>query len=463
MATRSRRRTKRVEPDLAVLVDVRGELVHAGDLHLDESSGGFFAQFLYTEAYLERARRGAAFALDPLNLPLQEAAFETTSRYYLLGALFDAAPDAWGRTIMAKDEQVSPTALTESRVLLKGRGGGVGAIVFAAPGAPEVPLDFKHPALPLPRVEDIDQIFHTVAAIESGAEVSEELRSMLMSSWDMGGARPKAVVRDTEGTEWIVKFPRVIDSYSRQRVEWANLEMARAIGMRVPEIALHELEGGDCALMIKRFDRATKGTSHHRHYLSAVSLISPPAQFDKRMMDTDYGATFFSYARIADIVRRISSDVSHDIQELFARMVLNILVHNTDDHAKNTGFLLDESGGFRYRLSPLFDVVTQEGTIKHMLHVGPGVGPRGEPSAKDGRLGTLANALAGASRWGLKPAAAEAIVTKVQDVLAQRFDFFTAAGMQQLEIEQVERWLSAEISPPEETRRPRDSLADAPR
>lgn len=57
-------------------------------------------------------------------------------------------------------------------------------------------------------------------------------------------------------------------------------------------------------------------------------------------MDTE-GASIFSYARIADIVRRISSDVARDLQELFPRMVLNILLHNTDDHAKNTGFLLD--------------------------------------------------------------------------------------------------------------------------
>ncbi|MGE4336131.1 MAG: type II toxin-antitoxin system HipA family toxin [Pigmentiphaga sp.] len=438
MANRARRPAKRVEPDLAVLVDVRGSVLHAGDLRLEESHGQFQAQFRYTPTYLDQALLGDAFALDPINLPLKDDVFTTTSRYHRLGALFDAAPDAWGRTIMAKDEKISPTALTETQVLLKGRGGGVGAIVFANPS---LPMDLTHPRLDLPGVNDLERIFQTITAIESGTEVSEALRAMLMSSWDMGGARPKAVVRDETGTEWIAKFPRAIDTYSRQRVEWANLEMARAIGMTVPKIALHKLAGGDCALLVKRFDRTARG--HHRHYLSAVSLISPPSRFDKHQLDTAYGASIFSYERIADVIRRISSNVTHDIQELFARMVLNILVHNTDDHLKNTGFLMTEEPGFRYRLSPLFDVVTQEGTLRHLLHLGPGVGPDGE---RGGRLGTLENARAGARLWGLKTHAVEEIIIRVQKVLARRQRYYEAAGMKDGEIGQVERWLSPEIA-----------------
>lgn len=432
---RGLRAAKRIEPQLDVMVEIDGILVSAGGLALQEDTGNFLATFTYHDSYLALARQGKAFSLDPINLPLRAELFESESRYFRLGALFDAAPDAWGRTVMAKDEGLSPVALTETTVLLKGRGSGVGAILFAVPGGPIERPDGSD----LPAMDDIAQLYKTVSAIESGAQVDEDLRNMLMSSWDMGGARPKAVVRDAEDSEWIVKFPRAIDTYSRQRNEWANLEMARAIGMRVPDTRLVELDGGDCALLIRRFDRGEPGALRRQHYLSAVSLVSPPSNFDKRQMDTAFGASIFSYARVADVVRSISSNVGHDLQELFARMVFNVLVHNTDDHLKNTGFLMDLSQpGFRYRLSPLFDVVTQEGTTKHMLHIGPGTDDSGSAG---GRLGSLENARAGAAHWGLRPQAVENIIEQVQAVVSRRHEYYRSAGMSESEILQVEHWM----------------------
>lgn len=483
---RPRRQAKRVEPQLAVLVEVRGRLLHAGDLRLDESGpaggGHFQATFTYHPDYLQQGLAGAAYALDPINLPLRPESFVTSSRFERLGALFDAAPDAWGRTVMASDEGVAPVSLQESTVLLKGRGSGVGAVVFApycadrvatmrAPSPPGGPagaasaLSSLRPGnATMPGVADIDTLYETVRKVETGVEVDERLRQMLMSSWDMGGARPKAVVVDTAGDEWIVKFPRSIDTYSRQRVEWANLEMGRAIGMRVPHLRLHRLPDGECALLVRRFDRVSPeafgaehdddGARHWRvHYLSAVSLVSPPADFDKRQLDTAYGASIFSYARVADIVRAVSANVAHDLQELFARMVLNVLVHNTDDHLKNTGFLMDPaSRDFRYRLAPLFDVVTQEHTSKHLLHLGPGVGETdGRPS---GRLGVLDNVRAGAPHWGLRAQAVERLISRVQAVVAHRHYYYLLAGMTRVEIAQVERWLPPAAGAPVSYRSP---------
>ena len=435
MATRrGLRATKRIEPQLDVLIEIEGEIVKAGGLYLKEDGGHFAATFLYAPQYLELARQGKAHSLDPLNLPLRATPFDTESRFYLLGALFDAAPDAWGRTVMAKDEGLSPVSLTESKVLLKGRGSGVGAILFAPAGSHVERPDGSD----LPTLDQIEEIYQTVRAVETGAQVSEELRAMLMSSWDMGGARPKAVVRDDQGAEWIVKLPRSIDTYSRQRNEWANLEMARDIGIRVPETKLIDLDGDDCALLIRRFDRGEPGQMRRQHYLSAVSLVSPPPTFDKRNLDTPYGASIFSYARIASIIRAISGNVELDLMDLYARMIFNILVHNTDDHLKNTGFLLERGPrGYLYRLSPLFDVVTQENTLKHMLHIGP----------LAGREGTLENALAGAPDWRLRPQAAEEIIRRVQAVVARRRHYYDRAGMSAEEIGQVERWLG-EHTPP---------------
>jgi serine/threonine-protein kinase HipA len=442
---RSSRSKKLIEPSLYVLVQLGQDLVTAGTLTLSDLAGQFLATFTYEKDYLDRAAEGLAFALDPINLPLRRLPFKSDSRYHLLGALFDAAPDAWGRAVMAADEGISPTALSESRVLLKGKGSGVGAILFS-PTAPPTEMDQIHLTSHLPSIHDIDRLHESIRALEEGTHVNEELRAMLMSSWDIGGARPKVVVRDEHSMEWIVKFPRAIDTYSRQRVEWANLSMARDIGINTPQLALHELANGECALMVRRFDRIYDADQQdkieRKHYLSAVSLVSPPPNFDKYQLDTAYGASIFSYARIAHIIRSISANVTHDLQELYARMILNILVHNTDDHLKNTGFLLDSSAkGFKYRLSPLFDVVTQESVLKHMLHLGPGH----DGDSGNGRIGTLANARAGVKQWGLRPDAAETIIDRVQAVVSRRARYYDEAGMSDEEVGLVEHWLSDEV------------------
>lgn len=356
-----------------------------------------------------------------------------------MGVLFDAAPDAWGRMVMGLDEGVSSSSLSESSVLLKGKGTGAGAIFFA-----KEPFDstFVLPRYLGNSLAQVPALYDIVRKIQNGlTHVDEGSRALLNSSWDIGGARPKAVVQDEEGIQWIAKFPRTIDTFSRQRVEWANLEMAREIGMRVPDTQIIELEDGDCALLVRRFDRSyghNQGQCVRReHYISAASLISPPADFDKYKMDTAYGASYFSYARIADVVRRVSTHAARDLTELYARMVLNVLVHNTDDHLKNTGFVRDRgSEALGLRLAPLFDVVTQEGAALHMLHLGPGTDTT-QPY-KTGRHGSLENVLSGAKSCGIKPSAAQELIERVRRVFDRRFEFYSRAKMRRRDIGLIE-------------------------
>lgn len=430
---------KVLEPTLFVGIEIRGVNHFVGELQCAQSTQDFAAIFQYAPSYLSLAKSGQAFAIDPVNLPLRTEPYKTTGRHSILGVLFDAAPDAWGRTVMALDEGVSSVSLTESRVLLKGKGAGVGAIFFTTQ-----PFEsgFVLPLYPTSRLNQVPDLYDIVRRIENGLTVDVHSRALLKSSWDIGGARPKALVQDVEGAQWIVKFPRGIDTFSRQRVEWANLQMAKEIGMQVPDAQLIELEGGDCALLVRRFDRTVQvgdeKVTMRQHYISAASLISPPADFDKHKMDTAYGASYFSYARIADVVRRLSTHAASDLTELYARMTLNVLVHNTDDHLKNTGLLLDSvSQSFALRLAPLFDVVTQEGGPLHMLHLGPGSN-QAQPY-QSGRLGSLDNILSGAKSCGIKPVVANAIIERVQSVFERRLEFYQEARMQQQEVDLVEQ------------------------
>ena len=426
---------KSVESELFVYVDIQGEAVLAGLLTLDDTDENhFFAEFTYVQSYVNDPR---AFALDPLNLPLVDAktTFRTESRYETLGAIFDAAPDAWGRNVMRVDK--AGARVTEDEVLLRGRGMGVGALFFSARLlTPNMRKTYR-----LPEISQLESLADLLADIDQGVKPKGLYRDILGSSWDIGGARPKTIVRDEAGEMWIAKFPRKGDSYDRQRVEYANLQMARDIGMTVPDIQLVNTHLG-AVLLTHRFDRvpvpaprATRPAEPlvgRRHFLSGASLISPPAQLAKRELDSARGKATYSYARLADVLRRVSSNPVRDLKELYARMILNVAVHNTDDHLKNVGFLKDD-GRHTYRLSPLFDVVTQEGSARHYLHIGAA-----------GRDSTFDNCLTEYRRFGLRSeASARAILDAVRAVVAQRQRYYEAAGMSPDEIARVEATLSA--------------------
>ncbi|MGS1011496.1 type II toxin-antitoxin system HipA family toxin [Achromobacter anxifer] len=426
------RKHKSVESELYVYVDIRGEAVLAGLLTLDDSDENqFYAEFTYVQSYVNDPR---AFALDPLNLPLVDArtTFRTESRYQTLGAIFDAAPDAWGRNVMRVDN--AGARVTEDEVLLKGRGMGVGALFFSARQlTPNMRKTYR-----LPELGQLESLGDLLTDIDQGVKPKGLYRDILGSSWDIGGARPKTIVRDEQGEMWIAKFPRKGDSYDRQRVEYANLQMARDIGLTVPEIRLVETHLG-AVLLTHRFDREQLPSGQgkaaavaRRHFLSGASLISPSAQIGKRELDGARGKATYSYARLADVVRRISSNPVRDLKELYARMILNVAVHNTDDHLKNVGFLKDE-GAHTYRLSPLFDVVTQEGSARHYLHIGAA-----------GRESSFQNCLSEYRRFGLRSeAVARAILDRVLAVAAERRRYYDAAGMTAEEIEHVEASLTA--------------------
>ncbi|WP_342065464.1 HipA domain-containing protein [Achromobacter kerstersii] len=426
------RKHKSVESELFVYVDIRGEAVLAGVLTLDDTDENhFFAEFTYVQSYVNDPR---GFALDPLNLPLIDAktTFRTESRYETLGAIFDAAPDAWGRNVMRVDK--AGARVTEDEVLLRGRGMGVGALFFSARLlTPNMRKTYR-----LPEVSQVESLADLLTDIDQGVKPKGLYRDILGSSWDIGGARPKTIVRDEHGEMWIAKFPRKGDSYDRQRVEFANLQMAREIGLTVPEVRLTETHLG-AVLLTHRFDRqclpAASGADPvvaRRHFLSGASLISPSVQIGKRELDGARGKATYSYARLADVVRRVSSNPVQDLKELYARMILNVAVHNTDDHLKNVGFLKDD-GAHTYRLSPLFDVVTQEGSAKHYLHIGAA-----------GRDSTFENCLTEYRRFGLRSeAAARSILDPVRDVVTQRRRYYEAAGMPPREIELVETTLAA--------------------
>ena len=65
---------------------------------------------------------------------------------------------------------------------------------------------------------------------------------------------------------------------------------------------------------------------------------------------------YATYPDLADLVRARFTDPAATLRELFGRIVLNVLVGNTDDHARNHAAFWD---GSRLTLTPAFDVCPQ--------------------------------------------------------------------------------------------------------
>ncbi|MEA4856169.1 MAG: HipA domain-containing protein [Solidesulfovibrio sp.] len=121
------------------------------------------------------------------------------------------------------------------------------------------------------------------------------------------------------------------------RWEYLALRIALDAGLTVPRFQLATFAGKH-VLILERFDR--KGSTR----IPSISAMS--------MLELTYGEPG-SYEYLAEAIQMAGSDPQKDQRELFGRMVLNILINNTDDHMRNHGFLRQGAG---WRLSPLFDL-----------------------------------------------------------------------------------------------------------
>lgn len=304
-----------------------GKLVNAG------GTGTFF----YAPDYLQDAD---AFALDPINLPLTGTPYITTMNDGVFNVLLDSGPDKWGKHLMTRLMERPPRNNME---LLLAASGGAGALHYSGSRKTESVKNhadniYIEPETLVSYVNDIER---------SADQLPPFVRAAIHAGSSMGGARPKLLVRDKSGTEFIAKLNKDTDTFNVGRIELSMLHFAKLNGVRVPEARIQQLGGRD-TLWVRRFDRGADG--RHMHYISARSLLN-----GHRVRVGDEGK-HISYAGIADIVRKISVEPKSDCLELFRRAAINIVVGNTDDHLKNHGFVLTSDG---YRLSPAFDIVPQ--------------------------------------------------------------------------------------------------------
>ena len=197
-----------------------------------------------------------------------------------------------------------------------------------------------------------------------GANLQEQdeqaIRNILKIGTSAGGARPKAVIAYNEKTgkgksgqakapkgydHWLIKLDGVSDvqlgeSYGYGRVEYAYYLMAGDCGIEMMPSELLE-ENGRAHFMTKRFDREGTDTKHHIQTLCAIKHY-------------DYNdVRSYSYEQLFQTMRELRLTYP-EAEQMFRRMVFNVLSRNCDDHTKNFSFRLKKD--HKWELAPAYDV-----------------------------------------------------------------------------------------------------------
>lgn len=336
--------------EIFVYADLNGESHLVGTLWTRQGKSRESASFEYDKTWLSNPKQ---FALEPA-LQLSEGTQHTDGNRALFGAIGDSAPDRWGRVLIqreerrkARKEERTPRTLSEADYLL-----GVGditrqgALRFATDKGGEflAPQD-KTTIPPLIR---LGELLGAATRVLSDEEDESDLRLLLAPGSSLGGARAKASVLDNDGTLSIAKFPQADDTWSVTLWEAVALDLAKRAGISTPAHRIEKVSNRN-VLILKRFDR---NSNIRIPFLSAMSMLSA--------IDNEE----HSYLEIADAIRLYGNRPEHDLQQLWRRIVFNILISNTDDHLRNHGFLYEDMG---WVLSPAYDLNPTPVDIKRRI------------------------------------------------------------------------------------------------
>lgn len=275
--------------------------------------------------------------------------------------LADSLPDTYGR------------ALLDRWLALSGRSSGntVETLCFLGKRCMGA-LEFE-PAMDAPYGEDVSIEIESLVDVASealaekeefGANLADDKKAaiaeILRLGTSAGGQRAKAVIAYNPQTGEVrsgqVEAPEGFDYYlikldgvtaeagfrptqNYGRLEYSFSKLVKECGIEMTDCSLIE-ENGRAHFLTKRFDRKN-GKKIHMQTLCGI------AHYDYRMPRA------YSYEQAFNIMRILRLPYSQ-AQEMFRRLVFNVVVRNQDDHTKNISFLMDRKG--KWRLSPAYDM-----------------------------------------------------------------------------------------------------------
>lgn len=372
------------------------EPVVAGKLEVDSQGK---VQFNYGKSYLERiSYNPPAISIYEPELPLKKGVLPLLDGLTMPGCIRDSAPDAWGRRVIInkklgrKGKDTDTDVLGELIYLLETGSDRIGALDFQRSPSEYVPRSANN--VPL------EELLQSAARVEQGVPLTPELDQALFHGSSIGGARPKALIED-QGTKYVAKFSSGTDIYSVVKAEYIAMRLATLAGINAAPVKLVEAAQKDI-LLIERFDRekTAKGWTR-KAMVSALTLFG---------LD-DMMARYASYETFAEIIRHRFDDPKETLEELFSRLVFNILSGNTDDHARNHAAFWN---GNMLRLTPAYDICPQgragNEATQAMLISG------------ENRLSNLKSCLDAAPHFLISESEAKAIFEKQREAIEANWD-----------------------------------------
>ncbi len=380
------------------LDDARGVSLYVGEIFFAARGGKLASStFRYDGSYLASK---APFPVDPA-LPLYATARSVNG---LPGAMQDCSPDRWGRNLITKQRRAE--ALSEGRRLatLVDADFLIGVSDFARQGALRFRAsedgEFLGAGTDVPKLLDLPRLLRAADAVSRDDDFAAIKVLLDAGTGSLGGARPKASVRDAERL-LIAKFPHPDDQWDVMAWEKTTLDLAESAGIRVPQSSLTRVDGRS-VLLLDRFDRVGSGRVP---YMSAMTLL------EARDGDSS------DYTEIAETLPEVGAATTADLNELWRRVAFSVLVNNTDDHLRNHGFLHERGG---WRLSPAFDMNPNPdaGAIRQT-----GIG--GSYLRED----AIESLRAYAKEFGLDPGTAETLLREVASAVATWRDVAAGHGV----------------------------------
>ncbi len=348
-------------------VKIWGKLI--GAVAWDPDSG--FATFEYDPKF-----KTLGWDLAPLKMPVSdnrnlfsfpELRKNKNSEYDtfkgLPGLLADALPDKYGNQLinlwLAQQGRPQDSMNPVEMLCFIGTR-GMGALEFEPAVLNESKRTFSVQIDNL--VDTAQKILDQREAFTTNLNKDEEqaVSEILKIGTSAGGARPKALIAWNKKTgeiksgqtiapkgfeHWLIKLDGVSDvqlgnSHGYGRVEMAYYNMAKACGIDMMPSRLLE-ENGRAHFMTKRFDREGGEVKHHIQTFCAMK------HFDYNLVNS------FSYEQLFQCMRELKLTYA-DAEQMFRRMVFNVIARNCDDHTKNFSFLLRQEG--KWELAPAYDI-----------------------------------------------------------------------------------------------------------
>lgn len=392
------------------------------------------ASFEYDHSFVQ-----SGIELAPLMMPLSRRVYSFPSLaqqtfHGLPGLLADSLPDKFGNALInawLSAQGRSPDSFNAVERLCYTGMRGMGALEYAPAIGPRAR---KASQIQIDRLVGLasEILSHrNKLNVSLGLKDDDQvLKEILRVGTSAGGARAKAViawnpvtsevrsgqVKADPGFEyWLLKFDGVSGNKDKEledpqgygAIEYAYYLMATAAGVSMSNCRMLE-ENGRQHFMTQRFDRLSAGEKIHMQSLGAL------AHFDYNL------AGAYSYEQALMVIRQLGLPMAAS-EEMFRRMVFNVIARNQDDHVKNSAFLMDKNGS--WALAPAFDVTysyqpSGAWTSSHQMTIN---GKRDNFDREDFR--------ACAKTASMKRGRAESIIEEVRNVVKNWPDYAEKAGV----------------------------------